>query len=231
MVSTVKNIKLINGNFAEIHFKDGSVEKRQFPVSALDIKDQLSESDVKRLLRTEESDKIQVPLILLPFYFYVIFSNGKVPDQEALLKSYNKFYKKDGKYVQEYTDLPDGKFIKERIFRAQPSLVRDFHFYALCCNSGYFDHVEYDLIRDVREDCDVTVELDGKSVDVCLFVRTKASQEWRKKKIAKAEERERDQVLVSCDLTSNESTTDKTGGYVLYTDKHLDILKAYFKFS
>lgn len=224
----IKNIRLINGAYAEITYKSGEVEKFQCPFNAASIEDQLKDSKVVRMLKNDHADMIKLPPIAIPFYLYVIKTNGRIPSQESFLKAYIKFYSKTNNYVLEPISLPEENLIKDRIYRALPSFIRDFHFYAMCCNSNLFDHVEYDLYKDVKEDTDCILRKDGQEVKVSLFVNTRASQNWRAKKEGEGYEKDKSRVILTVDLESPNAVSNNKGDYKLFGQNHISSLSNVF---
>ena len=227
MKTTIKDL-ILDGSMAKIFYKDGTIEERQLPVSSAAIEDFLMNEPLVRMMKDHDSDRINLPLQAIPFYMYFIKTGGKMLSQSKFLDKFISFYSENSSYVQSHSSLPEKGMIKNRLYRAYPSLVRDLHFLALCYDSGLFDRVEYSLRKDITDDTDLSVWKNGVEIKVSLFVNTRASQEWRKTKENEANDKEWNRVMITIDLESSKSAANKKGHYNLFGEEHIKGLSKAF---
>ena len=116
----------------------------------------------------------------------------------------------------------DKEGIIARALRAYPSLLRDLHFYVSLVESGKFDSVSYSLDKDFLG-TDVTVSYHGKEYGVALYVNTKRSNFFKKKKEGRHDEDYKSVICLPIDFSSQEAKV-KVGDYYLYTGSHIDTL-------
>ena len=87
---------------------------------------------------------------------------------DVVYKNYRQTYRKCG--------------IEWRLQRMYPSLIRDFYTFLLLTESGKFDSVEYDTLKDYEEGIDLTVQYHGKKYTLALYIDTKRGNEFYKRK-------------------------------------------------
>jgi len=170
----------------------------------------------------------QLPPIALSFYSY-IYEHDTVPSPETLIEQYlSQSYfdvRVDGRVNVTY----QGKTIDvlhegliARIYRTYPSILRDFHFYLQCVESGYFQAVKYSFQDDFCNGIDIKVQYNNKWFNVALMQNTYRSLFFRNKKKNRHESREKEQPLINIELDQFKSK--RCGDYNLYTPQHIKLL-------
>jgi len=224
---SIKDIAFIDGTDVIMDIK-GELYELKLPVSTTIIEQQLEKIRIVHMLNSKEADYYNIPPIVVPFYYYIVKSKGNIPTQEQLLKAYRKLYSKDMGILVDRKDYDDIQeiHIKERIYRAYPSIVRDFHFYAMCSESKAFDAVILSTREDMENNTDLYLEIGGFKVRVELFVNTAPSEEWYNTKEKKQAELDSVVVPMMCKLDDQHSK--KVGDFYLYTERHVKILEKGF---
>ena len=117
-------------------------------------------------------------------------------------------------------DIPP-YMVKQRIHRAYPSLVRDYHFFHILKESGKFDNVMYSLRQDVAEGIDLQVEKNGRKFFLSLFVETDNSHKYRRIK-----EDRYGFPIYHVPMGIKLGDGNKKCGFVyLYDDRHVNVLE------
>lgn len=172
----------------------------------------------------------RIPMITQAFYEYIAYY-GKPLTQEGFYRYYFKRNCKDvggdhfifRETFGDTSKVTRNKFLlvalKGRIFRAYPSLIRDFHFFLLCRNSGKFDRVEYSLKEDCEGGVDLKVYLNDKKLKVRLFVNTRRAQFFLKKK-AKRHTFLGEYIDIPMELDKG----TPVGDFKLYNNSHVDLI-------
>ena len=178
--------------------------------------------------RNESLDNVKIPPIISVFYT-ILFMQNKVPSSEELISFYtNIFFDFNNDSYQIKPEYRAGKenplfdinSIKARILRTYPSLVRDFHFYLLCCESDYFDNVYYSLKKDFVDGIDVDVVYKGETYGVSLHTKTNKSLFYKNKKYF----RHSYAGIKEIDLTLELNSRKMTGSFFLYDTSHIEKL-------
>ena len=105
------------------------------------------------------------------FYSY-IYENMKVPGESLFINRYFEMAKACKSFN---LTLPFPKnAITGRLTKTYPSLVRDFHAFLVCSDSGNFDRVEYNTIDDYNG-TDLTVTQNTQSYRFALCMNSKNS--------------------------------------------------------
>lgn len=129
-------------------------------------------------------NKIRFPMFNMSFYKF-IEEFKMIPSQKQFVEyyllinqnDYNiKIYKKNEEKLH---------FLKCRLYRTYPSLVRDIHFSLFIkehTNETKNNFVFYDKQMDLENGIDVGMVIKGKLYGVALFVGTERSYEFRKEK-------------------------------------------------
>lgn len=99
-----------------------------------------------------------------------------IPTQKEFL---NYFLRTHSEFIAAF----NLEAVKARVLRTYPSLMRDLHFYSLTKESGVFKNVLYDAQKDTGEGVDLVVELGKQEYNVCCYVATRRSEEFRAKKL------------------------------------------------
>lgn len=172
------------------------------------------------LIKDISVENAKLPSIAEVFYEKIFLR--EIPSPEKLYREYlsKHFSKEDnGRYRLNNTNKAyDEKGIKARVYRAYPSLLRDFHFYILCYSSGLFESVEYSFLVDTREGIDLFVTYKGNRFAISLFVNTRRSLEYKKKKYKRHDYSNLKEICISINPFDRKSYV---GDYALYGESHL----------
>lgn len=145
------------------------------------------------LLRDEACEKAFLPPLITVFYNCVFLKN-ELPTESELIVSYLETYfdrcseselllKKNYIPVGRSLPLPLSEAgIRARMLRAYPSLIRDFHFFLLCRESGYFEEVKYSVKADYFKGYDLVVKYAGYYFYVKLYVATHRGEYYKNRK-------------------------------------------------
>lgn len=144
---------------------------------------------------------------------------GKIPSQARLSEYYldNKIRFVQDKYY---------KFIKARLHRAYPSIVRDFHFNYLL--KTYYKQPFFYSIKKDLEGTDFSVKYNSNWYYIHLLVNTYRSNRFRNKKDSRHnfENRNRHIDLI---LDFNDDKSKQVGDFFLYSKEHIKLLKSKIK--
>lgn len=215
-INDVVDIQIENGQIIQVKKANFDIFEIQNKISKMKYNGQSLVKDVK----VENS---QIPSIAKVFYMF-IFDN-KMPTGENLFNSYLAFH-----FNQVGTDNcishANGETysiegIRARVLRAFPSLLRDFHFYLLCQNSGIFNKVRYSFIADSYEGIDLKVDYKGEEYAISLFVSTKRSEGFKKKKYKRHDYSNLKEICISIDPFDKKNYV---GNYALYNESHISLL-------
>lgn len=174
-----------------------------------DIEKQLNNYNFK--INTYRSNKIEYmnfPLFVDVFWCYIIY-NQKIP----CFEEFHKYYFEVNASEQSVKTLSDNEkfFLKARLNRSYPSLVRDVHFAKLLEDRLDLD-VLYNIELDTTAGIDVLLE---DRYGFHLFYDSKRSHNFRKKKISRHNELD---TIIEFDLPFNEDNGKEIGNVYLYND-------------
>jgi len=207
------DIKIVNNKMMkvqEVEFDIKSIEKQ---ISKMQYKGNGLIKDIK-----VESAKL--PSIAEIFY-ESIFSR-RIPSPEKLYNEYlNRHFIKetnDEYRLKDTNQIYKEEGIKARVYRAYPSLLRDFHFYILCYNSGLFESVEYSFLTDTRKGVDLFITYKGTKFAISLFVNTNRSLKYKKKKYKRHNYSGLKEICISINPFDKKNYI---GDYALYQDYHV----------
>jgi hypothetical protein len=188
-----------------------------------------------KLSKNASAEKLRMPPLILTFYKY-IFKYESIPIDLTLVDLHiSQYYniidggqsiKLKDKYAAENTEytssVVNATGVRNRILRMYPSLIRDFHFYLLCYESGKFSEVKYSLVKDFQG-YDLIVTFDNKKLLVRLLVDTLRSNYYNSLKYNR-----HDLEHNIFDLKINLASERKTGEFYLYNNKHIQLLINHF---
>jgi hypothetical protein len=137
------------------------------------------------LLKDPKVEKAKLPPFALAFYYH-LFSQRSIPTEKELFDRYISF---SGKREEEEVVIEDNRYavdgLRARLLRTYPSLIRDFHLYLLLKESKCFDSVGYSLSKDYYDGLDLSVKYSEQIYHLSVYVQTKRSAEFKKKKYAR----------------------------------------------
>jgi hypothetical protein len=128
-----------------------------------------------------------LPPFILAFYSF-IFDEMKIPTEEELFSYYTKKFlitNDDDSYILNtfYGNVVLNKdALLGRMLRSYLSLVRDFHFYAVCTESKLFDKVIYSMNQDYFNGVDLLLVYNKKLFNIDMFIDTPNARTYRLKK-------------------------------------------------
>jgi hypothetical protein len=132
----------------------------------------------------DTENKIRFPMFNISFYSF-IEEFKKIPTQKQFV-DYYLLINKDNYNIKIYNeDERKLHFLKCRLYRTYPSLVRDIHFSLFIkehTNETKNNFVFYDKQMDLENGIDVGMVIKGKIYGVALFVGSERSYEFRKEK-------------------------------------------------
>lgn len=215
MIGELVDIRMLNGQILAI---------QQNPISSKVVEETIKTIPYKGqgLKIDDEVENARIPAIAQTFYQYVFLFG--VPSPEELFHLYLKqhFNVSDSLCQLKSTSKSYSiKGLKARIYRSYPSLIRDFHFYLLCYESKLFEKVYYSLNADFKEGVDVRVTYKGKNIAVALFVETKRSQSYKKKKYNRHKQLTIPEVCITINPFDK---ANYVGDYALYQTSHIQQL-------
>lgn len=176
------------------------------------------------LVRDEACEKAFLPPLVTVFYKYVFLMNV-LPDESQLMAAYIEacfdrhselelLPKKIYVPAERSVPLPLSEAgIRARMLRAYPSLIRDFHFFLLCRESGLFEEVKYSVRIDYFEGYDLVVRYNGVYFYIKLYVSTYRGEYFKN---AKHRRREYGGKARSIELTIDLNKRQKKGNFFLY---------------
>ena len=121
--------------------------------------------------------RLKLPVFTRSFHKYIKAKNS-VPSQN----DYWIFYTCENKEYLSGLNLSQEEKtgVKARVFRAYPSLVRDFHFGLYIKEKNIFKTVFYNEILDIEYGIDLVVEnAAGEKTGLIFFTKTKAAEHAR----------------------------------------------------
>lgn len=160
---------------------------RSFDISVREAEEQIAKLNYSGvgLSKDPNVENAKLPPFALAFYYH-LFSQRSVPTEEELFDRYISF---SGKREEDEVVIEGKRYavegLRARILRTFPSLIRDFHFYLLLKESKRFDSVGYSLIKDYYDGLDLSVSHSDHTYHLSVFVQTKRSAEFKRKKYAR----------------------------------------------
>jgi len=215
------DIKFMNGEGYLL--KDLSLSLEEYENQMKEISyDQIY--DAYRAHRDENGvEKTQFPSIIYAFY-NIIFNCCKVPTPLELIDEYYLLNSDELEIIEGSVLYRNRSFKKidldARVMRTYPSLIRDYHFYLMLVNTGYFDKVIYSCKYDINGK-DLIIQHQGNEYVVSLFVKTRRSNFFKGIKNVFRHKYGKNEIQIPLDL----SNARKIGDFFVYSSNDIDNLK------
>jgi hypothetical protein len=194
---------------------------RQLDLSVAEVEDQVAALTyggvgLEKDLRVENA---KLPPFALAFYYH-LFSKRAIPTEGEFFHRYLSFSAQE---VEETETVIEGEAystagLKARLLRTYPSLIRDFHFYLLLNESKKFDRVTYSLSQDYYRGLDLCIYHSAKAFHLSLFIKTKRSGSFKKKKVFRHDYKDIKEIELELDF----SELQRHGAISLCTKLHVD---------
>lgn len=172
------------------------------------------------LVKDDKVENAKLPSIAKIFYENIFLK--KIPSPEKLFKEYlSRHFIKETNNIYKLKNTNESyrkEGIKGRVYRAYPSLLRDFHFYILCYNSGLFENVEYSFLTDTQKGVDLFITYKGTKFAISLFVNTNRSLKYKKKKYKRHNYTDLKEICISINPFDKKNYI---GDFALYQDYHI----------
>jgi len=159
-------------------------------------------SGMKMIVDSEVENAPDMPPFVISFY-EAFADLGKPPTED-------EFFDRYVKDNFSFCCLFNLEALKARALRAYPSFLRDYHFYLMCIEDGFFDDVKY-CLEDDMDGIDLKVTKDNVEFNIMLFCDTKKANQYREKKLFRHEE-----IPNSIDLPLKMNKRKFVGDYWLY---------------
>ena len=183
----------------------------------------------KRIKDENGVEKGKFPAVNIVFY-KSIFDRCQVVSPENFFKEYLDFYKDQfavsGSQIKYNQSVFDYDAFEGRILRTYPSLIRDFDFYLLLCESHKFEQVIYSCSEDINGK-DIIIKHEGKERIVSLFTDTNRSNFYKNIKNRFRHEYSDNEIQMPIDLNK----ARKCGDFMLYSKKDINIIVEHFSFK
>lgn len=215
MIGQLIDIRMLNGQMLII--KTNPITSKEVEQSIRSIRYQ-----GQGLQKDEAVENAKLPSIAQTFYEH-LFVYG-IPTPEQLIETYLRKY---FLLTEKHCKLPNSSSlysiegVKARVYRTYPSLLRDFHFYLLCCESNLFEKVYYSLESDLREGIDLRVTYQGQHFAVALFVQTPRSKSYKQKKYFRHQPLNIPEICLEIDPFDKQNYV---GDFALYQPSHVQLL-------
>lgn len=160
------------------------------------------------------TENSKFPPFNLVFYRYII-NNNCLPDAEQFIDECLSAYFTGDDLVYKIkingydtATAHDLLSLKGRIGRTYPSLIRDFHFYLLCSESGKFQKVEFSLRSDFFDGYDLKVTQHDQLFYVSLHVATLRGDYFKQRKYERHAYAAANEIVLRLDLNKMEKIND-----------------------
>lgn len=220
----VKDIRFTHDT-AYLEYDDGTVLTQPLPMSLTQCEANISKIRYyakQNALDEKGVESTEWPPIVYPFY-QILLSEHRIPFVHVLLDAYYKTYADQITISEEQVYFQGKLFLKKdvdgRILRTYPSLIRDFHFYLMLLEDGCFEELIYSCRADI-DGKDVIVRNNDFEYQISLYVNTKRSREYKKKK-----NEYRHKYGVEIQLPLNMRTARKCGDIYLYRPTDVELVK------
>ncbi|MCA0232060.1 MAG: hypothetical protein LCH91_16435 [Bacteroidetes bacterium] len=180
----------------------------------------------ENLLRDAEVEKAKLPPFALAFYKFLFFK-GQIPTEQELWTQYliAHFGVLDETRIQFFRKgtwrVYKADAVKARLFRSFPSLIRDFHFFVLCQESGRFQEVKYSLRDDYFNGVDLTLTYQNKTFRVAVMLNSERARQFKEQKYSRHAETDEQEVILLFDLPRSEQNKGKIK---LFSSQHIQQL-------
>lgn len=200
-----------------------SSEVREFKLSRKEVERQISQLPYEfDNLRGDRYDSTWLPAMNLPFVDFIT-RFGFLPTEEQLIDYYKYYYEGTANTSSDLLSKIPQEAIYQRLHRAYPSFLRDFHFYVMASESNLFEKVAYSVREDVINKTDVLIEDQGRRLQVAIFLDTENSLDWAKSKNFD------ESKTFFVPVTMNEEHGYKVGKFYLVQPKTIEHLKEAIK--
>lgn len=209
------DIKIINNKIIKI-------QKVKFDIKK--IEEQISKMKYggNNLIKDVDVETARLPSIAKIFYENIFLR--KIVSPEILYNKYLKehFIEKDnGCKLKNTNQIYKKEGIRARIYRAYPSLLREFHFYILCYNSKLFESVEYSFLTDVQEGVDLLITYKNVKFAISLYVNTSRSLKYKEKKYDRHDYSNLKEICITINPFDRKNYI---GDFALYQDYHIEYM-------
>jgi hypothetical protein len=220
-LENVIDIKFMNGQVYMLKKIDWTTEKliRQIEIMPYSGEKRIKENSV---------ENAKLPYVV-PIFYYYIFNMDRIPSEEELFNEYiNIYMDKDengnlivkNKLREQYCkEKLSFEGVKARVLRTYPSLIRDFHFYLLCCESNKFEKVLYSMRTDIYDGIDLIIHYKNEKFGVSLFTSTKRAKIYKDKKYNRHDYNAINEITLKVDLWN---CTNRAGKFILFDISHLN---------
>lgn len=180
----------------------------------------------ENLLRDAEVEKAKLPPFALAFYKFLFFK-GQLPTEQELWTQYlvAHFGVLDETRIQYFRKgtlrTYNADAVKARLLRSFPSLIRDFHFFVLCQESGQFQEVKYSLRDDYFNGVDLTLKHKNETFQVAVMLNSERARQFKEQKYSRHAETTNQEVIMLFDLPRNEQNKGKIK---LFSTQHVQQL-------
>lgn len=152
------------------------------------------------------------PNMMMTLWSYIV-CHRKFPTQMEFVEHFMRTH-------SNYTTGMNLDAVKARVMRTYASCMREIHFYFLVKDSGLFNRVLYSADLDAYKGVDLQIELGGHQYNVCCFLATKRSVEFREEKKTRRHEVMPNTIEVTLDLQQG----TKREGWVFFDYVHVHTL-------
>ena len=190
------NITIKDGKIYYVDMKTNESVEKDFKISLSSIHTQLMMMDYER--EYEKTKKIKDPVIenyKMPqfafVYYYFLAQYLRIPTPEELVDEYLSLFcikidKTKYTFKEEYLYKENIVFEKNalaaRILRAYNSYNREIEFFINLTEKFDEAKIEYDLVKDLHDGIDLTIEFEEKTYGIATYVGTNKSLEYKSKK-------------------------------------------------
>ena len=180
----------------------------------------------ENLLRDAEVEKAKLPPFALAFYKFLFFK-GQIPTEQELWTQYliAHFGVLDETRIQFFRKgtwrVYKADAVKARLLRSFPSLIRDFHFFVLCQESGRFQEVKYSLRDDYFNGVDLTLTYLNKTFRVAVMLNSERARQFKEQKYSRHAATSEQEVVMLFDLPRSEQNKGKIK---LFSSQHIQQL-------
>ena len=219
VISDILDISYENGTSTMTKKKNWTVEEIETALKALSYNGQ-------RGVKDELVERSKMPS-MAGVFFSLLFLNGEIPSEDLFFEQYlTRCFNRLDRVTCELKAAFKGtnkhnifsiQGVRGRVLRTFPSLIRDFHFYVLCSQSGVFERVVYSLATDCLKGLDLEIWHGGKQYFVSLFTNTARSNAFKSQKYRRHEYGV-SEICISIDWTSR----NQIGAFWLYGEEHLN---------
>ena len=180
----------------------------------------------ENLLKDAEVEKAKLPPFALAFYKFLFFK-GQLPTEQELWTQYliAHFGVLDETRIHYFRKgtwrVYNADAVKARLLRSFPSLIRDFHFFVLCQESGRLQEVKYSLRDDYFNGVDLTLTYLNKTFRVAVMLNSERARQFKEQKYSRHAATSEQEVVMLFDLPRSEQNKGKIK---LFSSQHIQQL-------